>query len=84
MIVFPEKNKPLLVVDNIKVIYSKVNKDKEGWISFNLYCPILFDLVEIFTIDKLIFRGWFNGRVWEGYKISKSPNVKKWRKIYER
>ena len=64
MIVYPVKNKPLLVVDNIKVHYTKVEKDKEGWISFSLYCPILFELVEISTADQLKFKAWFNGKIW--------------------
>ena len=84
MIVYPAKNKPLLVVDNIKVHYTKVEKDKEGWISFSLYCPILFELVEISTADKLKFKAWFNGKIWEGYRFKLEPPVIKWRRIKER
>jgi len=84
MIVYPVKNKPLLVVDNIKVHYTKVEKDKDGWISFSVYCPILFELVEISTADQLKFKAWFNGKIWEGYRIKLEPPVIKWRRIKER
>jgi hypothetical protein len=84
MIVFPEKNKPILVVDNIKILYAKVEKDRDGWISFSMYCPILFDLVEISTTDKLKFKAWFNGKIWEGLRIKTQPSVVKWRRIKER
>lgn len=84
MIVYPVKNKPLLVVDNIKVHYTKVEKDKDGWISFSVYCPILFELVEISTADQLKFKAWFNGKIWEGYRIKLELPVIKWRRIKER
>jgi hypothetical protein len=84
MIVFPDKSKRLIVVDNIKILYSKIEKDPEGWISFTIYSPIPFDLVEIETIDQQLFKAWFNGRIWEGYKIKNSPPVIKWRRIRER
>jgi hypothetical protein len=77
-------NKPLLVVDNIKTFYTKISKDKDGWISFLIYCPILFELVEIKTIEKTIFKAWYNGRAWEGYRFKKQIPVIKWRRIKER
>jgi hypothetical protein len=43
------------------------------------YLPEEFDLVDLILPDGKVVKGWFNGKEWDGYKIS-GKEVKRWRR----
>ncbi len=60
-----------------------LKKDYDGWVDPKIYLPISYDLVRMKMEHKTV-NGWWNGLIWEGFRLSDDEVVVYWKFNEER
>lgn len=71
-----------ILVDNVKIRYTDLEKRFPDWISIRLYLPFPYDLVIVQTACKREILAWFNGDSWDGYKLKKTYVILRWKRSF--
>ena len=60
--------------------YDEITADKDGWVDCRLFVPLKFDLVDI-DVGGRIYRGWWTGFGWDGYRVKRRFKPVRWMAI---
>lgn len=70
-----------LIVDEISVKYTTLERQYPNWISVEIYVPQPFDLVLVETSGKRRYVAWFTGTNWDGYKMKPTDIILRWKRV---